>query len=155
MLDLWIAFLIGNGSGGALGYWLQPKLADHFAARAEGRQLQREDLKVLRDALLEFLGPLRGHFSWLENVRDPNSAGGEPSPNEKARLIGEWVTLNAPRFSKARRPPWIISAVAYQLAQGNRQFLDQRSDGYELLQEAWDDLQDYADDLTRRLHGSP
>ena len=149
-----VAFLIGVPSSGILGYWLRAKMDDHVAAGAEGRQTRREDLKKLRDALLVFLGPLRAHFFWLENTPDPWLAEGEPSPEEKARLIGEWVYENMPRFPRERRgPPWLIANVAYQLARDDRHFLDVNPRGYELLQEAWDDLEEYAKDLTRRIQG--
>ncbi len=71
-----IGMLIGSSGGGILGYLLRTKVDDHFAARAEGRQFQREDLKELRDELLVFLGELRAHFTWLVDTPNPHDGGG-------------------------------------------------------------------------------
>lgn len=147
-----VGLLIGGTGGGILGYWFRAKVDDHFAARAEGRQFRREDLKELRDALLVFLGELRAHSSWLANTLNPHTAGGELSPDERARLIGDWVNKYAPRFPKdCRGPLYLIFNVAYQLARGDRHFLDLNSNGYELLEEAWETLDDYARELTDKL----
>src|SRR5207247_2451535 len=112
-------------------------------------------LKALRDDLLYFLGEPKAHFDWLENVPDVRAAGGKPTPDEKAQLIGEWVYKNAPRLPKDRRGElFLITNVAYQLARGDRSFLDRNPKGYEYLHDAWEVLDRYAQGLTRQLHGS-
>ncbi len=153
-----IGFLIGGTGGGVgiglLSHWLHAKVDADLAAKAEGRQFRREDLTEQRDALLVFLGELRAHFSWLVNTDDPRNAGGEPTAHEKAKLIGEWVNKNAPRFPKDRRGHLgIISHIAYQLERGDRHFLDANPQGHQILEWTWEALEEYADELTEELSG--
>lgn len=155
----WLIGVLVGGTGGGVGigllsHWLHAKVDADLAAKAEGRQFRREDLKEQRDALLVFVGELRAHFFWLVNTSNPRDAGGEPTSHEKAKLIGEWVNKNAPRFPKERRGYFhLISNVAYQLDQGNRHFLDANPQGYEVLEEAWETLDDYLSELTKKLSG--
>ena len=149
-----IGFLVGGSGGGVLGYWLRARIDERIVQRKEARQLKQSDVKALRDDLHTFLGQPRAHFTWLESVPDVSAAGGSPSPAEKAQLIADWVYTNAPRYPKDKRAPmYLIVNVAYQLAAGDRHFLDINPNGYDALNDAWENLDEYAQELTRLLHG--
>ncbi len=139
--------------GGLIGYFARGVIDEHFSRRREGRSQRVSDERYLRDELLVFVGELRAHADWLSSVPSPETAGGKPSPDEKARLIGEWAYRNAPRMSERhRRSAYLIANVSYMLAKGDRHFLDRNPRGWEELIAAWDDLQAYAEELTRRIH---
>jgi hypothetical protein len=151
----WLADVIGAGSGGLLGYYLRGLVDDRFARRKEGRDEKQADIRALRDSLIEFLGDPRAHFSWLQNVRNPSTAGGVPSPSEKAQMIAGWVYKNAMRYPKNRRGSmYLIANVTYQLARDDRHFLEQNPQGEEAIEAAWDSLDEYAQELTSRLHNA-
>ncbi|SRR5438034_3121118 len=152
----WVWTLIIGGSGGGLfGYWLRARVDEHFAERTEARQFKQSDLRALRDDLFVFLGEPRAHFTWLQDVPDVKAAGGSPSPDQKAQIIADWVYKNVSRFPKDRRGPmYLILNTTYQLARGDRHFLDAYPKGYEALHDAWEALDDYAQDLTRLLRGT-
>jgi hypothetical protein len=151
----WVSTALIGFASAIVGYWLRGQVDEHFAQRKETRQFKHSDVRALRDDLLIFLGEPRAHFAWLQNVRDVRSAGGIPSPDEKARLIAEWVYKNAPRYPKERRGPMnLIANVTYQLAAGNRHFLDVNPLGEEAVHDAWELLDDYSQELTRELHGT-
>jgi hypothetical protein len=150
---LWGVILGGSG-GGIIGYYLRATIDEKLAERKEMRQLRQADLVSLRDALHAFLGKPRAHFTWLESVRDIGAAGGSPSPEAKAQVIADWVYKNAPRFPASRRGPmYLITNIAYQLASGDRSFFDRNPTGYEMVDNAWKQLDEYAQKLTQILHG--
>jgi hypothetical protein len=155
MPDWLIPFLVGGSSGGLFGYWLRARIDERFAKRTEARQFLRSDLEGLRDDLLFFLGDPRAHFEWLQSVRDPQNAGGFPTPNEKAQIIAGWVYHNFPRFpEEIQRPMTLVLNVTYQLARGDRHFLDTNPQGEEAVYEAWSALEQYEQKLTNELRGN-
>jgi hypothetical protein len=149
----WLIALLVGGGGGLVGYLLRGWIDDRYARAKEARAVKQSDVRALRDDLLTFLGHPKAHFSWLENVPNVLTAGGTPTPAEKAQLIAGWVYANSTRYPKDRRGPmYLILNVAYQLARGDRHFLDANPKGYEALHEAWNTLDEYAQELTVRLH---
>jgi hypothetical protein len=153
MPDWLLALLIGSSGGGLVGYLFHGWIDDRFARAKEARALRQSDVRALRDGLHVFLGQPKAHFTWLESVPDVRSAGGTPTPPEKAEIIAAWVYENAMKHPKDRRGAmYLITNVAYQLARGDRHFLDKNPKGYEALEEAWNALGEYAQFLTRTLH---
>jgi hypothetical protein len=76
------------------------------------------------------------------------------STDEKVQLIADWVYSNSMRYPRERRGPMnLIMNVAYQLGRGDRHFLDDNPNGEEIVTEAWQTLDDYAQDLTSMLRG--
>jgi hypothetical protein len=49
---------------------------------------------------------------------------------------------------------YLILNTTYQLARGDRHFLDAYPKGYEALHDAWEALDEYAQELTRLLRGT-
>jgi hypothetical protein len=87
---------------------------------------------------------------WLTNTQNVLTATGSPSPSEKAEIVATWVCENAMKHPpEMRRPMYLLMNVAYQLARGDRLFLDSNPSG---VSEAWQALDDYAQRLTRSLH---
>ena len=153
MPDWLVPFLIGSTGGGLAGYLLRSWIDKRFATRTESRHSRRTDLQALRDDLLKFLGEPNAHFTWLESVPDVIAAGGSPSPDAKAEWISTWVYKNNARYpKKLRGSMYLITNVAYQLASGDRHFLN-TDVGPDAVANAWQELDDYADELTRELHG--
>jgi hypothetical protein len=153
--DWLLTLVLGSGGGGFIGYLFRGWIDDRFARQKEARAFQATDVRGLRDELLVFLGHPKAHFIWLESVREVKAAGGVPSPAEKAQIIADWVYANSPRYPKERRAPmYLILNVAYMLASGDRHFLDQNPKGHEILEEAWETLDEYAQALTKQLHSA-
>ena len=153
MPDWLVPFLIGSTGGGLVVYLLRSWIDEQFATRTESRRSRRTDLQELRDDLQKFLGERKAQFMWLESVPDARTAGGTPSPNARAQWIGDWVDKNALRYpKKLRGPMYLITNIAYQLARGDRHFLN-TDVGPDAVYHAWQELFDYADELTRKLHG--
>jgi len=149
----WLAALLVGSGGGIVGYLLRGWIDDRYARAKEARALRHQDVRALRDGLHVFLGEPKAHFSWLENVADVRGAGGVPSPDEKAQIIANWVYANAMKYPRDRRAPmYFLMNLAYQFARGDRHFLDQRDNGYDLVEEAWNQLDTYAQFLTDKLH---
>jgi hypothetical protein len=150
--DWLVALLIGSG-GGLVGYLLRGWTDDQFARTKEARGFRHADLRALRDSLHSFLGQPRAHFTWLESNSVHYTGGGSPSLEEKAQIIASWVYENAARFPPDKRAPiYLILNVAYQLARGDRHFLDSNPKGHEAIHDAWMALDEYAQSLTSRLH---
>jgi hypothetical protein len=153
MPDWLTGLLIGSSGGGLVGYLLRGWIDDRNARAREARALRQADVRALRDGLHTFLGQPRAHFAWLENTQDVRSAGGTPTPAEKGAMIATWVYENAMKHPPDRRGPmYLIMTVAYQLARGDRHFLEINPQGYELVEAAWTELDEYARLLTSELH---
>lgn len=153
MPDWLIGLLIGSSGGGMIGYLFHGWIDDRFARGREARALRQADVRDLRNGLHTFLGQPKAHFTWLQDVPDVLNTPGAPSPDEKAEIIATWVYENAMKHpQERRRAMYLITNVAYQLARGDRSFLDINPKGYEMLEEAWKELDDYAQLLTRSLH---
>jgi hypothetical protein len=152
-LPQWLITLLVGGGGGLIGYLLRGWIDDRYARAKEARSLKQSDVRALRDDLMTFLAHPRTHFSWLENVQDVRTAGGVPSPDQRAQMIADWVNANSSRYPKDKRGPmFLILSVAYQLARGDRHFLERNPKGYETLEDAWNTLDEYAHSLTAQLH---
>ena len=153
MPDWLVPLLIGSSGGGLVGYLFRGWIDDRFARAREARAIRRSDVRALRDGLHVFLGQPRAHFAWLQSVRDVPSAGGSPTPAEKAEIIATWVYENAMKHAEDRRPPmYRIMNVGYELARGDRHFLDENPKGYDLIEADWKSLDEYSQHLTRALH---
>src|SRR6266581_6897970 len=125
MPDWLVPFLVGSGTGGVAGYVLHAWIDDLFSERREKRKSRRDDLQMQRDALLHFLGRPRAHFTWLENVHLSQLGTGSPPLPEKIEQITGWIYANRPRFPEAvQRSLNVINAVTYQLAVGDREFVN-------------------------------
>ena len=150
---MWLVTLLVGGGGGLVGYLLRGWIDDRYARAKEARAIKQSDVRALRDDLMTFLGHPRAHFTWLEDVPDVRAAGGTPTPDEKAQIIADWVYSNSSRYPKDKRGPmFLILNVAYQLARGDRHFVDRNPKGYEALEDAWNTLDEYAQALTAQLH---
>ena len=152
-MPAWLLAILTGTSGGLVGYLFRGWIDDRFARAKESRALRQADVKALRDDLHVFLGQPRAHFAWLQNTPDVRIAGGIPSPEAKAEIIATWIYDNAMKHPKNRRSNmYLIANVAYQLARGDRHFLDINPKGYDTLEEAWTALDQYAQVLTAALH---
>ena len=133
--------------------YLEQAMKSEFGKRKEGRHPTQQDIRSLRDTLHEFLGEPKARFAWLENVSDSQTAGGAPSPDDKAHMIAEWVTKHAPHFPKEKHAPmYQIAGIALQLARGDRHVLEAEK-GSDAIADAWNKLDEYERVLTAQLHG--
>lgn len=150
----WATTVLASLSGGGIiGYLIHGWIDDKFSRAKEARALRNSDIQALRDGLHIFLGQPKAHFSWLENVPNVLSAGGTPTPAEKADIIATWFYENAMKHPNDRRGPmYLIANVTYKLARGDRSFLEANPNGHEILEEAWSTLDEYAQHLTSVLH---
>src|SRR4051812_37271034 len=125
MPEWFVAFLVGGSAGGLAGYLLRAWVDDQFIRRKEKRDEKRADLKAQREAIIHFIGQPRAHFIWLETVPFEQLHFGKPSIPEKVEMIAGWCYANSPRFpAEIQRHLALIRNVAYQLAVGDRNFLE-------------------------------
>jgi len=69
-------------------------------------------------------------------------------------MIAGWVYKNVLRYPEhIRSRMYLMADVTYQLARGDRHFLDPDV-GPMAVHDAWSELDQYVQELTRDLHGS-